>query len=155
MAIVFDGEFEVPRSREETYLFLSDPRVFAPCLPTFEEMEIKDDQTAIVKIKIGIGKIRGTATITLTLEESVAPLRAEYRGKGSVMGSAFNLISSFDLEEIEGGTLVKWSGEMKMFGKLVALAGGLIKPIAKKDIKRLIEALQEALTPELAEQASG
>jgi len=71
------------------------------------------------------------------------------------MGSAFNIISGFDLEEIDGGTMVKWSGELKMFGKLVALAGGLIKPIAKKDIKRLIEALQAALDPEQAGQASG
>jgi len=145
---MFAGEFETPRSREDTFAFLADPQVFAPCLPTFESMEMKDDRTASVKIKIGIGKIRGTATIDLTLEQSEAPLRAEYSGKGAVMGSAFNLISSFDLEEIDGGTRVKWSGELKMFGKLVALAGGLIKPLAKKDIKKLIDALQAELAPQ-------
>ncbi len=155
MAIKFDGEFEVPRSREETFAFLSDPQIFAPCLPTFQEMEMQDDGSAIVKIRIGIGKIRGIATITLALEESDQPVHAQYVGKGTVMGSAFNLVSGFNLEEIDGSTLVKWSGELKMFGKLVALAGGLIKPIAKKDIKRLVDALQKALAPELAEQASG
>ncbi len=155
MAIVFEGEFEVPRSREDTFAFLADTQEFAPCLPTFESLEMEEDGTATVKIKIGIGKVRGIATINLTLEESEAPTRAQYSGKGSVMGSAFNLISGFDLEEIDGGTLVKWSGELKMFGKLVALAGGLIKPIARKDIKRLIDALQVALDPKQAEQANG
>lgn len=155
MAILFEGEFEVPRSCEETFAFLADTQKFAPCLPTFESLEMEEDGTATVKIKIGIGKIRGIATINLELEESESPVRAQYSGKGSVMGSAFNLVSGFDLEEIDGGTLVKWRGELKMFGKLVALAGGLIKPIAKKDIKRLIEALQAALDPEQAEQASG
>lgn len=155
MAILFEGEFEVARSREDTFAFLSDTQVFAPCLPTFESLEMENDGSATVKIKIGIGKIRGIASINLILEESTAPTRAQYVGKGKVMGSAFNLISGFDLEETDGGTLVKWSGELKMFGKLVALAGGLIKPIAKKDIQRLIEALQKALDPNQAEQAAG
>ncbi len=155
MAILFEGEFDVPRTREDTFAFLSNTQEFAPCLPTFESLEMEEDDSATVKIKIGIGKIRGIATINLILEESAAPSRAQYIGKGKVLGSAFNLISGFDLEEIDGGTRVKWSGELKMFGKLVALAGGLIKPIAKKDIQRLIEALQEALDPAQAGQANG
>jgi len=155
LAILFEGEFEITRSREETFAFLADTQKFAPCLPTFESLEMEDDESATVKIKIGIGKIRGIATINLVLEESESPTRARYSGKGSVMGSAFNLIAGFDLEEINGGTLVKWSGELKMFGKLVALAGGLIKPIAKKDIKRLIDALQKALDPGPGGQAAG
>jgi carbon monoxide dehydrogenase subunit G len=155
LAIQFDGEFKVARSRADTFEFLADTQKFAPCLPTFQSLGMEDDGTATVKIKIGIGKVRGIATINLALEESESPTRAQYSGKGKVMGSAFNLISGFNLEEIDGGTLVKWSGELKMFGKLVALAGGLIKPIARKDIKRLIDALQIALDPKQAEQASG
>ena len=154
MAIIFEGEFEAARSREKTFEFLADTQKFAPCLPTFVSLEMEEDGSATVKIKIGIGKVRGIATINLVLEESESPARAQYSGKGKVMGSAFNLISGFDLEEIDGSTLVKWSGELKMFGKLVALAGGLIKPIAKKDIQRLIEALQIALNPAQAEQVS-
>ena len=36
-----------------------------------------------------------------------------------------------------------------MFGKLVSLAGGMIKPIAKRDIGRMIEAIQAALSGEV------
>jgi hypothetical protein len=42
-----------------------------------------------------------------------------------------------------------------MFGKLVSLAGGLIRPLAKKDIQRLIDALQAAMTPAGDERAAG
>ena len=64
------------------------------------------------------------------------------------MGSAFNMLTSFDLEALDdGGTRVKWAGDLSMFGKLVALAGGLIRPIAKKDIQRLVDAIQAALSP--------
>jgi len=149
MGIKFDGEFSVPVSRQEAYAVLADPQKFGPLLPTYKSLEMKDDKTAVVKIKIGIGKIRGTATIALVLEEEQPPTRAAYSGKGKIMGSAFNLTTAFELADAEdGGTLVKWEGDLEMFGKLVSLAGGLIRPIAKKDIKRLIDALQAALTPE-------
>ena len=156
MGIKFDGDFSVPVSREEAYSVLADPQKFGPLLPTYKSLEMEDDKTAIVKVKVGVGKIRGTATIALVLEEDDPPTRAAYSGKGKIMGGAFNLSTAFELEDTEdGGTLVKWEGELDMFGKLVSLAGGLIRPIAKKDIKRLIDALQAALTPDGEQSVAG
>lgn len=147
MAISFNGEFTVDASREQAYEFLSNPEKFAPCLPTYENIEMKNDRTGDVTVKVGVGKIRGSAVVELTLKDEHAPDHAAYDGKGKIMGSAFNLATSFDLDETEsGGTTVKWAGDLTMFGKLVALAGGLIKPLAKKDIKRLVDALQGALS---------
>ena len=72
------------------------------------------------------------------------------------MGSAFNMLTSFDLKPLDnGGTRVKWEGDLNMFGKLVALAGGLIRPIAKKDIQRLVDAIQAALSPGQAAEMAG
>ena len=156
MGIKFEGEFTAAPPREEVYAFLSNPEKFAPCLPTFENLEMKDEQTAEVTVRIGVGKIKGSAVILLTLADEQPPVHAAYDGKGKVMGGAFNMATSFDLEEAEGGgTLVKWAGDLNMFGKLVALAGGLIRPIAKKDIKRLVDALQAALATRPTEAAAG
>ena len=148
MSIRFEGEFTVPVSREETYALLSDPRKFAPLLPTYKSIEVRDDRTADVTVAVGVGKVRGSAVITLTLEGDLPPSRAAYSGKGKLMGSAFDMGTSFDLSPADGGgTVVKWVGDLAMFGKLVALAGGLIRPLAKKDIERLVGAIQSALTP--------
>ena len=99
-------------------------------------------------VSVGVGKVRGSAVITLMLQGEEPPVRAAYSGKGKLMGSAFDMATSFDLELAEGGgTVVKWVGDLVMFGKLVALAGGLIRPLAKKDIERLVGAIQAALTP--------
>lgn len=148
MSIKFDGEFTVTASPAEAYALLSDPKIFAPLLPTYKSLEVRDERTADVTVEVGVGKIRGSAVVTLTLEGEEPPRRAAYSGKGKVMGSAFNMLTSFDLEEVAGGgTLVKWEGDLSMFGKLVALAGGLIRPLAKKDIQRLVDAIQVALSP--------
>ncbi len=149
MAIKFDGEFTVATPREDAYAVLSETQKFAPLLPTYKSHELKEDGSADVKLKVGVGKVRGTATVNLTLEESEAPVHAKYVGKGTVMGSVFNFVAEFGLEDAgRGETRVKWQGELIMFGKLVSLAGGMIKPIAKKDIERLIEAIRAALSGE-------
>jgi len=150
MGVKFDGEFLAPLPPEEAYAFLSDPEQFCPCLPTYESLEMEDAKTANVTIAIGVGKIRGKAGIQLKLEEERPSSHAAYSGKGKVMGGAFNMTSSFELEPADGGTLVKWQGDLNMFGKLVALAGGLIKPIAKKDIQRMIDALQAEMAKKAA-----
>ena len=156
MAIKFEGDFTVDVPREEAYAFLSDPNKFAPCLPTYEKLEMKDERTGDVTVKVGVGKIRGSATVGLALKDEQPPVHAAYDGKGKIMGSAFNFETTFDMEEAQGGgTLVKWTGDLTLFGKLVALAGGLIKPIAKKDIKRMIDAIQAALSPDQASSAAG
>lgn len=142
MGIKFDGEFDVPVSPAEAYAFLSDPEKFCPCLPTYESLEMEDPKTALVTVAIGVGKIRGKAGVTLQLVDEQPNTHAAYNGKGKVMGGAFNFDASFELQPEGGGTRVQWQGDLSMFGKLVALAGGLIRPIAKKDIQRMIDALQ-------------
>ena len=149
MAIRFDGEFTVATSRAEAFAILSEMQKFVPLLPTYKSHEIKEDGSADLKIKVGVGKIRGTGTINLKLTQCRPPVHASYLGKGKVMGSVFNLLAEFELADAGAGeTRVQWSGELIMFGKLVSLAGGMIKPIANKDIARMIEAIRLALSGE-------
>jgi carbon monoxide dehydrogenase subunit G len=144
VSYTFTGDFTVPTSRDEVYAVLSDVTRFAPLLPTYLSHELKEDGSALVKVKVGVGKISGTGEVVLTAEETVAPLRARYAGKGKVMGGVFNLKAGFELEDVGTDlTRVAWQGEMAMFGKLVSLAGGVVKPVAEHDINRMIQAIQQ------------
>lgn len=146
MAIEFDGVFEVDTPRQEAYSVLSDVNRFAPLLPTYQSHEACDDGTANVKVKVGVGKIRGTAVVNLELVENRPPESATYAGKGKIMGGAFNLTAAFDLvENGPGKTKVQWRGALTIMGKLVSLAGGLIRPVAKKQIDHLVDAIKQAL----------
>src|SRR6266853_1001287 len=50
MAIKFSGEFEVKRTPEEVYDFLTDPRKFAPLLPEYQGMSVQDATLFTVKV---------------------------------------------------------------------------------------------------------
>ena len=70
-----------------------------------------------------------------------------YVGRGSVAGGSVELKAGFDLQESNGGTKVLWRGEAQIFGRLTSVAGGMLEPLAKKNLQKLIDGLQSALTP--------
>lgn len=146
MAVVFEGEFTVATAREEAYAVLADADRFAPLLPTYLSHTICEDGSADVAVKVGVGKIRGTAVVHLELAEAKEPQSAAWAGKGKIMGGAFSLAAAFVLDELgPNQTRVGWRGELTIFGKLTSLAGGLIEPVARKQIQQLVDAIQDAL----------
>jgi carbon monoxide dehydrogenase subunit G len=145
MAIKFGGDFEVARSPEEVYDFLTDPHKFAPLLPDFQGMEVQDERHFAVKVNVGISYIKGTANVKMELAEAIRPNRAQYKGEGSVAGGNVSLTAGFDLVPAAGGTKVAWQGEAQIFGRLTSVAGGLLEPLGKKNVQKLIDGLQAAM----------
>ena len=145
MAIKFDGEFEVQKTPDEVYDFLTDPKKFAPLLPDFQGMIQQDDTHFAVKVKVGVSYIKGVAEVKLHLEEADRPKRAKYKGQGGVAGGNVSLTAGFDLSPVDSGTKVAWKGEAQVFGRLTSVAGGLLEPLGKKNVRKLIDGLQAAL----------
>jgi uncharacterized protein len=146
MAIKLEGEFEIRRSPEEVYEFLVDPGKFGPLLPEFRGMLVEDANHFTVKVSVGISHIKGVADVRMELAQDERPRRAQYRGQGNVAGGSVTFIAGFDLTLVDsGGTRVAWQGEAQVFGRLASVAGGLLEPLGKKNVKKLIDGLQAAL----------
>jgi uncharacterized protein len=146
LTINFSGEFTTPRASEEVFDFLSDPNRFGPLLPDFQSMTMQDPTHFTVKVKVGVGNIRGTAELKMELSEALKPLRAHYKGQGTAVGSQVTVSAGFDLSALPEGTKVVWQGETSIFGKLASMAGGMLEPLGRKNIQKLIEGLQKALS---------
>ena len=145
MAIKFAGEFEVKRTPEDVYDFLSDPSKFAALLPDFQGLSIQDPTHFTVKVNVGVSYIKGTAEVKMELAEAERPARAQYKGQGSMARGNVALLAGFDLSLVDGGTKVAWQGEAQIFGSLASMAGGLLEPLGKKQVQKLIDGLQAAL----------
>jgi carbon monoxide dehydrogenase subunit G len=146
MAIKFGGEFEIKRTPEEVYDFLTDPTKFAPLLPDFQSMTQQDATHFTVKVNVGISYIKGAADMKMELAQAERPRRAQYKGQGSAAGGKVAMTAGFDLTPAGDGTKVAWQGEAQVFGALASVAGGLLEPLGKKNVQRLIDGLQTALS---------
>jgi len=146
MEIKLAGDFTVRKTSEEVYNFLVDPNRFCPLLPDFQSMEVVDPKNFLVKLRVGISHIRGPAAVKLTLVDEHRPTQAAYEGKGEMPGGSATIRAQFQLEELPGGqTKVKWSGQSSVLGRVISLAGGLLEPLGKKNVQKLIDGLQKAL----------
>jgi carbon monoxide dehydrogenase subunit G len=147
MEIKLAGDFTVKKTPEEVYSFLVDPNRFCPLLPDFQGMEMVDAKNFLVKVKVGISHIRGTASVKMSLVEELCPKQAVYEGRGEVPGGSTTIRAQFQLEEVPGGqTKVIWSGQSSVLGRVISLSGGLLEPLGKKNVQKLIDGLQKALT---------
>jgi len=146
MIIQFGGDFVVQKKPAEVYEFLVDPERFCPLLPDYQSMKKQSEKEFSVVMRVGISHIRGNATVRMTLAEEKPTTHALYDGKGDVPGGNVNIRAGFDLEPDGAGTKVLWKGEAQIAGRLPSIAGGLLEPLAKKNVQKLINALQAALS---------
>lgn len=133
------------KTRDEVYAFLSDPECFCPLLPDFVSLAKDGEAHFWVTLRVGVSHIRGNARIKMRLAEASRPSHAVYEGKGEVPGGTTELRAGFDLAPSGNGTKVTWSGRSQVSGRLPSLAGGLLEPLARKNLERLIESLKAAL----------
>jgi carbon monoxide dehydrogenase subunit G len=146
MDIGFGGDFTVRKKPEDVYDCLTDADRFCRLLPDFQSMQKQDDKNFVVNLRVGISHIRGDAKIKLTLLEAERPRRAVYQGKGDAAGGTVTLTAGFDLEKTPDGTKVIWKGQAQIVGRLASLAGGLLEPLARKNVQKMIDGLQAALS---------
>src|SRR5437016_12345521 len=97
MAIKFNGEFEVKRTPEQVFDFLTDPQKFAPLLPEFQGMSVEDPTHFTVTVNVGISHIKGTANGRMELAKAERPTRAQYKGRGRVAARSGTLEAGFDV----------------------------------------------------------
>jgi len=136
-----EGTQELHAPRERVYSALTDPEILQRCIPGCESLEKTAEDTYAATLKAGVGSIKGTFKGEVRLEEMRPPehYRIVVEGKGGVgfaKGSA-----DFDLEECDGATLIKYSGELQIGGTIAGVGQRMIQGAAKMMASRFFAAL--------------
>lgn len=139
----FEGNFEVKAQRQKVFDLLMEPKKISACMPDLQKLEVKspDDFTAV--IKAGVGFIKGDFTFHFTIPEKTSPSHAKLIGRGTGIGSTVDLQTILDLEETKKGTMMKWSAEALVGGRIASVGQRLLNGQAEKIIKQLFACLQK------------
>lgn len=138
------GTFTVDGAARSIEAMVTDLEQLSACLPGFDSVLSGDDNEIAVRVKVGVGPIKGSMDARITVVERLAN-GVRYKGKAGGLGSAVDVLASFDWQASGDQTVVTWSGEAQSSGKLAALAKGLVESIARKNIEALIVNVQAAL----------
>lgn len=137
-----DSTYEIKASRERVFAALVEPEVLRRAIPGCESLDKTGDDTYDATLKAGVGSIKGTFKGVVRLADMRPPehYRIVVEGKGAVgfaKGSA-----DFDLEEKDGGTLIRYSGEMQIGGTIAAVGQRMIQGAAKMMAAKFFAALE-------------
>jgi carbon monoxide dehydrogenase subunit G len=126
-----DGSQTLNAPRERVYAALVDPEVLRRCIPGCESLEKTEENSYDAMLKAGVGSIKGVFKGTVHLEDMRPPehYRIAVEGKGGlgfVKGSG-----DFDLEEVDGKTVIKYSGDMQVGGTIAGVGQRMIQAAAK------------------------
>lgn len=142
----FEGDFEVDAPRESVYDFLTEPDKVSQLMPDLEEYERKDETRFSAKFKAGVSYIKGTISMDFEITEKEENEFAKMVGEGSGLGSSVELVSTFTLEDSDGGTRIEWAAEADVGGKLASVGARFLKPVAEKNVKDIVEGVKEKVT---------
>lgn len=127
------GEQLIAATRAEVWRALNDPDVLRQCIPgcTSLERESEDQFRATVEIKVGPIGARMNGTVTLSELDPPNSYRITGQGQGGTAGFARGS-ADVSLSDDNGGTLLTYSVDAQVGGRLAQLGGRVIDATAKQ-----------------------
>jgi carbon monoxide dehydrogenase subunit G len=142
----FEGSVPIKADRAKVWAFVTDPRQVASCGPGVDAVEVVDDHHFKVTAKVGIGLIRATFVVDVARAEERAPDFASLTGSGRAPGSAVDGSARMDLSDgPDGTTLMAWSTDVHIHGKLASVGARMIEGTAKKMIGQTFDCIRAKL----------
>jgi uncharacterized protein len=143
-----EGTFAVNAPLDTVYTFLTDAAAVSRHMPDVQDVAIHDPDHFTVTARVGVSHIKGTMVMKLEFRDRQPPVSTSVVGRGSGLASVVDMATSFRLEaEQEGQTVVHWSGDIIISGKLAAFGPqGLLDRIARKNIDTFIESIRRGVT---------
>jgi uncharacterized protein len=141
-----EGQYTFDGPREVLWELLRDPKVLAACLPGTQTMRQVSDHEFEGEIGVRVGPISGAFAGQLTVTNEVPPesctLTVEGKGKVGFLKGVGNIEM---VNEGQGKTLMKYTGEVQIGGKVASVGQRLFDSVSRGMIEQALGRLNEQL----------
>jgi carbon monoxide dehydrogenase subunit G len=127
------GEYRIPAPREKVWEALNDPEILKQCIPGCEEMEKTEDGGFKAKVTAKVGPVRAKFSGKVELSDIDPPNGYTISGQGTGGAAGFAKGSAkVDLTDDGDGTILRYTVDASVGGKLAQIGSRLIDATAKK-----------------------
>jgi len=128
------GKYSLKADREQVWTALNDPTILQQCIPGCETLTKASDTnfSASVVAKVGPVKAKFTGEVELTELSPPSSYKISGEGKGGAAGFASGSADVKLEESDEGGTILSYSVNAQVGGKLAQIGSRLVDSTAKK-----------------------
>jgi carbon monoxide dehydrogenase subunit G len=142
------GEYQIDASREAVWDALNDPEMLKKCIPGCESLEQVGDNEFKAKVMAAIGPVRARFDTRLSLENLNPPESYTLAGEGKAGVAGFGRgRAEVMLQESDSGTLLTYSADFKVGGKLAQVGSRLVMGATKKTADDFFGTFSRELDP--------
>src|SRR5215472_16060679 len=144
----FEGEQTIKAPIEEVWAYYMDPNKVAQCAPGFKSMEILGPDHFKPTLSVGIGPVKATFTLDVTLTGLRPPNHAEVTARGNAAGIAVNIGSAVNLESKDSMTTeMHWTADVVVSGTIASVGARLMESTAEKLTSKFFDCTRQHLEP--------
>jgi len=151
-----EGEHTFKSTRQQVWELFRDTEVMSAALPGTEQMELvaENQYQAVMNVRVGpvAGVFSGDLVITNESFPESYTMTVEGKGKPGFMKGMGDIIL---IEEDEKTTIMKYTGEVQIGGKLAGVGQRLIDTVSKSIINQAFETLDSVLAERTAAAEEG
>ncbi len=142
-----EGEYTFSGPRERVWEIIRDPDILATALPGTKKLDLVGENEYEGEMQVRIGPVAGTFGGKLNVSNEVAPesltLTVEGKGKVGFLKGSGDIVLT---DQGDNSTLMKYSGEVQIGGRVASVGQRLFDTVSKSMIKQGLDKLNEALT---------
>ena len=149
------GEFRIPAPRQRVWEGLNDPQILKECIPGCQTIEKVSDTEFAAKVLAQVGPVKANFAGKVTLSDLDPPQSYTIAGEGSGGVAGFAKGSAkVNLAEDGGATLLHYTVQAHVGGKLAQIGSRLIDSVARKMAENFFTRFVAAVASEQPAEAS-
>jgi carbon monoxide dehydrogenase subunit G len=127
------GEYRIPAPRQDVWEALNDPEILKQCIDGCQELSKDSDTQFSAKVTAKVGPVKAKFSGKVTLSELDPPngYKISGEGQGGVAGFAKGG-ATVKLTEEGGDTVLSYTANAEVGGKLASVGSRLVEGVAKK-----------------------
>ena len=142
-----NGEIQLAATVDEIWKTLNEPVALRRCIPGCKIVERKDTNTFQATIQTKIGPVNTQFSTLLTVIPVSPPTRYSLNGEGQGGTSGFAKGTvDIELKPNLTGTLLDYSSQIQIGGKVAQVGSRLLTGTAKKWVQQFFETLEAVIS---------
>ena len=127
------GEYRIPALRQDVWEALNNPEILKQCIDGCQELSKDSDTQFSAKVTAKVGPVKAKFSGKVTLSELDPPngYKISGEGQGGVAGFAKGG-ATVKLDEDGGDTVLSYTANAEVGGKLASVGSRLVEGVAKK-----------------------
>ena len=137
------GTYTLQMTRDRAWQLLNDPEVLACVTPGVKELQPDGPDRFKAKLELAVGPVRGSFEGHVEVRDKQEPseLTLQVEGQGKVGGMVAK--GRIKLAEDNGETLVDYTGDVQISGRLAAVGSRLFPGVARNLATLFFQKLEE------------